>query len=127
MGIPANDAFTPDANVEALQRENDALRAQVRQLAAQQTVARGAIQGAVQEKEATARIAHQVGVEERATRAAVEVQSGNTNMVLFIQMLNICLTVLLLFGIFFWLPRELPQPAPTVITSPSGGTIIPGR
>jgi len=127
MAMPASETLELQVDVETLRKENELLRQQVRQLSAQQTVARGAIQEAVQEKEATARIAHQVGVEERATRAAVEVQAGNSSVQLFVQVMNLLLTVLVLFGLFIWLPRALPQAAPTVITSPSGATIVPGR
>ena len=87
----AMDAARPAAynagRVEELQRENDALREQLRQYAAQQAVARGAIVEATQEKEATARIAHQVAVEELATRTAVEVQGQNLGFSVMMQKL----------------------------------------
>jgi hypothetical protein len=128
MAMPAHDPFAADTDLEALRRENETLRQQVRQLSAGQTVARGALQAASSEKEATARIAHQAVVEERATRAAVEVTASTATTVMVLQVMNLLVSILLLVGLFLWLPKALAQPsAPTVITSPSGATVIPAR
>jgi len=119
--------------MEDLERENAELREQLRRYAAAQTVAKGAVIQAAQEKEATARIAHQLVVEEQATRAAVEVQTGNTSFAAIMQIINVFLLVILLVGLFFWLPREVysqsRQATPNVnVIQPNtgGGTrIIP--
>jgi hypothetical protein len=116
--------------LEELQRENERLREQLRRAAAQATVATGAIQEAVQEKEATARIAHQVAVEERATRAAVEVQGSNLGLSLILQILNFMMLIVLLVGLFAWLPREIQArstPSTIVNTVPAPGTVVVPR
>ena len=102
----SNPGYIP-GRLEELQRENERLREQLRRTTAQATVATGAIQEAVQEKEATARIAHQVAVEERATRAAVEVQGSNLGLSLILQILNFTMLIIMLVGLFAWLPREI--------------------
>jgi hypothetical protein len=111
--------------IDELERENQSLREQLRQYAAQATVARGAIMEAATEKEATARMAHQAVVEERATRAAVEVQGSNIGFSVVLQIINFFLLLILTFGLFVWLPREvearIPRPAPTVVAP---GTIV---
>jgi hypothetical protein len=110
-----------------LQRENEELREQLRQYAAQATVARGAIREAVHEKEATAKIAHQVAVEEQATRTAVEVQGSNIGLAVIMNILNFFLLLILAVGLFAWLPREIENrvaPSQTVVTTP-GSTVIP--
>jgi hypothetical protein len=111
-----------------LQRENEELREQLRQYAAQATVARGAIREAVHEKEATAKIAHQVAVEEQATRTAVEVQGSNIGMAVVMNILNFFLLLVLAVGLFAWLPREIENRvgarSSTVVTTP-GSTVIP--
>ena len=128
MGTP-NSAFTA-GQVAELQRENEELREQLRRVAAQQTVVSGAISGAAQEREVATRMAHQVAVEERATRAAVEVQGNSIGFAVILQILSFFLLVLLAFGVFAWLPREMenrfPRPAATVVT-PGGGTIVTPR
>lgn len=121
---PAGSGYVT-GRVEELQRENETLREQLRRAGAQQTVARGALHEAVGEKEASARLAHQVAVEERATRAAVEVQSGNVGLSVILQILNFFMLLILLFGLFVWLPREVEtrlKPAVSVV-NPSAGTV----
>ena len=127
MGTP-NTAFTA-GQIAELQRENEELREQLRRVAAQQTVVAGAISGAAQEREVATRMAHQVAVEERATRAAVEVQGNSLGMALILQILSFFLLVLLTFGLFAWLPRELENrmARPTTVVSPGGGTIVTPR
>lgn len=125
----SNPGFVP-GRLEELQRENERLREQLRRTAAQATVATGAIQGAVQEKEATARIAHQVAVEERATRAAVEVQGSNLGLSLILQILNFMMLIVMLVGLFAWLPREIEArstPSTVVNTAPVPGTVVVPR
>jgi hypothetical protein len=125
----SNPGYVP-GRLEELQRENERLREQLRRTAAQATVATGAIQEAVQEKEATARIAHQVAVEERATRAAVEVQGSNLGLSLILQVLNFMMLIVLLVGLFAWLPREIQArstPSTIVNTVPAPGTVVVPR
>jgi flagellar basal body-associated protein FliL len=122
----SNSGYVP-GRMEELQRENDRLRDQLRRTAAQVTVASGAIQEAVQEKEATARIAHQVAVEERATRAAVETQGSNLGLSLVLQILNFVMLIIMVVGLFAWLPREIQarsNPSAIVTTTPAPGTVI---
>lgn len=122
----SNSGYVP-GRMEELQRENERLREQLRRTAAQVTVATGAIQGAVQEKEATARIAHQVAVEERATRAAVETQGSNLGLSLVLQVLNFMMLIIMVVGLFAWLPREIQarsNPSTIVTTSPAPGTVV---
>jgi hypothetical protein len=122
----SNPGYVP-GRLEELQRENERLREQLRRTAAQATVATGAIQEAVYEKEATARIAHQVAVEERATRAAVEVQGSNLGLSLILQILNFTMLVIMLVGLFAWLPREIQNratPSTIVNTAPAPGTVV---
>jgi len=115
--------------VEELQRENEALREQLRRSNARDVVAHGAFQGAVQEKETTARLAHQVAVEERATRAAVEVQGNNLGLSLVLQIMNFMMLIVLLVGLFAWLPREIEarsRPS-TIINTPGQPAFAPAR
>ena len=129
----SSDAASPlytAGRMEELQRENEELREQLRKLAAQQTVTRGAVMGAAHEKEATARLAHHVVVEEQATRAAVQVQSSGINLSVILQVLNFFMLLVLLVGLFVWLPREIENRVgrPAVVHSPPGGTIVvPGQ
>jgi len=135
MAMEAAGAPNGAGRMEELERENAELREQLRRYAAAQTVAKGAVMQAEHEREATARIAHQLVVEEQATRAAVEVQTGNTSFAAIMQIINVFLLVILLIGLFFWLPREVysqsreaaPTPNVNVIQpAPGGGTrIIP--
>ena len=118
----------PD-RITALEQENAALRDQLRRFTNQAKVTQGAIIEAASEKEAAARIAHQTVVEERATRAAVEVQGSNIGFTVVMQVLNFFLMVILLFGLFVWLPKTVEgqsRPAPT-ISVPGGTTVIPSR
>jgi hypothetical protein len=126
MGAP-NPSY-PAGRVDELQRENEELREQLRRFSAQHTVVRGAMQEAATEKEATARMAHQVAVEERATRAAVEVQSSNIGFAVILQILNFFLLLIMMFGLFVWLPREVENriPRPPVVAQP-GTVTIPVR
>jgi hypothetical protein len=115
--------------IEELARENQALREQLRQYAAAQSVARGAIVEAVSEKEAAARIAHQVAVEERATRTAVEVQSHNLSFSVWMQLINFFLLLILAIGLFAWLPQQIADRMPHAVVAPAapGTVVIPGR
>jgi hypothetical protein len=125
----SNPGFIP-GRLEELQRENDLLREQLRRNSAQATVARGAISEAMTEKEVTARLAHQVTVEERATRAAVEVQGSNIGFSVILQIMNFLMLIVLLVGLFVWLPREIQTrvtPSAVVNTVPGGGTIVVPR
>ena len=118
------------SQLEELRRENQALREELRRYSAQQTVARGAIVEAAHEKEATARIAHQVAVEERATRTAVEVQANNLNFSLMMQVINFFLLVVLAIGLFAWLPQQIENRMPhTVVapTAPGSAVVVPAR
>jgi len=111
--------------LEELQRENLALREQLRQLAATQTVARGAIVEATHEKEATARIAHQVAVEERATRTAVEIQGQSLGFSLWMQVITFFLLLVLTIGLFAWLPQQIENRMPHTVVQPApGGTVV---
>jgi hypothetical protein len=113
--------------MEELQRENAELRERLRRLATQSTAARSALQEAVGEREASARLAHQITVEERATRAALEVHGSNTGFSVVLQVLNLFVLLVLAIGLFVWLPREVERriPAPPV-QAPGGAVIIPG-
>ncbi len=124
---PAYSAGRDDARLQELQRENETLREQLRRLAAQHTVARGALTEAAAEKDAAERIAHQVVVEERATRAAVEVAGSGISTTVVFQILNFFMLLVLLVGLFAWLPRAVADriPGPTTVTTP--GTVIVPR
>jgi hypothetical protein len=115
--------------MEELQRENEQLKEQVRKLAVQQTVTRGAVMEAAHEREATARMAHQVAVEERTTRAAVAATAGNLNLSVILQVIHLFLLLILMIGLFVWLPREMENRIrPTVVTpQPGGPVVVPGR
>ena len=122
----SNPGFIP-GRLEELQRENETLREQLRRSAATATVARGAINEAMTEKEVTARLAHQVAIEERATRAAVEVQGNNLGFSVILQVMNFLMLIVLLVGLFVWLPREIQTrvtPSAVVNTVPGGGTVV---
>lgn len=126
MAMGAARPGYPAGRIEELQRENEELREQVRRYAAAQTVARGAIEEAAHEKDATARIAHQVTVEERATRTAVEVQGSSIGFGLVLTIVNFFILLLLAIGLFAWLPREMEnrvRPS-TVITAPAAGGAV---
>jgi hypothetical protein len=126
MEASRNNPALAAARIDELQRENETLKEQVRALAVQQNVVRGALSEAHHEKEATARIAHQVTVEERATRTAVEVQNNSLSFAVVMQMLNFFVLVVLAAGLFVWLPREMERRVspPTTIVTP-GSTVIP--
>ena len=100
---------TTAARIDELQRENEQLRQQLRTYAAEQTVVRGALSEAAHEKDATARIAHQVAVEERATRTAVEVQGSSIGFSVIMQILSFFLLLILAVGLFVWLPGEVER------------------
>ena len=133
MAMDMANAAGPSERLAALQQENAELREQLRRAAAERQVARGAIHDAVQEKEIAARLAHQVTVEERATRTAVEVQGSSVGLSITLQVINFLLLLTLLVGVFFWLPGELEthlRPATQIVTPAGTGTtttIIPGR
>ena len=113
--------------LEALQRENDQLREQLRRLALQQNVARDALHDAVQEKETAARLAHTFAAEERATRAAVEVTGNNLGLSLILQILNFFVLLVLAIGLFVWLPNEVERriDRPAVVTGTGGAIVTP--
>jgi len=125
----AMDASNPGylaGRLDELQRENAELRERLRGAAVQQRVVGGAITEAVHEKEATARMAHQVTVEERATRAAVEVQGNSINLSVILQILNFFMLLVLLLGMFFWLPGAIADRMPRSTTVyPNAGIVVP--
>lgn len=127
MAMEASNPGFSAGRLEELQKENQLLREQLRRTAAQATVAHGAFQEAVQEKETTARLAHQVAVEERATRAAVAVQGNNLGLSLILQILNFMMLIVLLVGLFAWLPRELEARSgpSTIVNTPAPGVVAP--
>lgn len=113
---------------EELQRENEALKEQVRAYAAQQDAIRRAMQEAIGEREAAERLAHQVAVEERATRTAVQVQGSNIGFAVILQIINFFMLLVLLFGLFIYVPQEVQRrvgQTSTVVTPAPGTTIIP--
>lgn len=128
MSMGAVDPAFSAGRVEELQRENNLLKDQLRRYATQSTVAQGALREAVAEKETAANLAHHVSVEERATRAAVEVQSSAMSMAAIVQFVNFLLLLVISLGLFMWLPGEISNrvngPAPTTITAPAGSTIV---
>lgn len=126
MSLEMSEPRTMALRLEELERENAALREQIRRAATQQVVSRGALAEAVQEKEVAARIASQVTAEERATRAAVEVQGSSLGFSLVLQVLSFLMLVTLIGGLYFWLPTTLEnrlRPS-TVITGSAPGTIV---
>lgn len=117
------------ARVDELQRENERLREQLRGYAAQQATIRSALLEANGEREATERLAHQVAVEERATRTAVEVQGSSIGLGVILQILNFFMLLILIFGLFVYVPREMDRrmaPSTTVVT-PGNGLVTPVR
>ncbi len=113
--------------LDELQRENEALRDQVRRLTVHTQVTRGAIMEAAQEREVAERMAHHVVVEEQATRAAVAVQGNTLGFGVVLGIMNFFLTLLIAFGLFVWLPNEIAtrfRPATTTTVIPGGGTVI---
>lgn len=130
MSLEMSEPRTMALRLEELERENAALREQIRRAATQQVVSRGALAEAVQEKEVAARIASQVAAEERATRAAVEVQGSSIGFSLVLQVLNFLMLVTLIGGLYFWLPTTLEnrlRPATVITGSTSGTVVVPGR
>lgn len=118
--------------MEALERENAELREQLRRATAQQVVTRGAILEASQERADTVRVAHQVAVEERATRAAIAVQGNTIGTAVVLQIVNFFLLLVLAVGLYFWLPREISARVPSQATVfqqgyPNGTVVVPGR
>ncbi|MFN3648142.1 MAG: hypothetical protein ACK47B_01075 [Armatimonadota bacterium] len=126
MSIEASGTAYAAGRIQELERENRALQEQLRRLATQQTALRGAMQEVEHEREATTRIAQQVRVEEQATRAAVEVQNSSLNLSVVLQVLNFFMLIVLVCGLFFWLPKAVAASAaaarPSVTTS--GGTAL---
>ncbi len=112
---------------EELQRENETLREQLRAYAAQQAAIRSAMQEAVGEREATERIAHQMTVEERATRSAVEVQGNTIGFAVIMQIINFFMLLVLIFGMFVYVPSEVARrvgTTSTVVTPAQPGTVV---
>ncbi len=131
MAMGAAGAPRGAERLQELEQENAELREQLRKYAAAQTVTRGAVMQAAQEREATERIAHQLVVEEQATRAAVEVQTGNTSFAGIMQIVNFFVLIILLFGLFFWLPREVQSqsrvvPNTSIVAPPGSSVTVPG-
>lgn len=118
------------ARADELQRENERLREQLRGMTVQQTAIRNAALEANGEREATERLAHQVVVEERATRTAVEVHGNTIGFAAIMQILNFFLLLIVAFGLFVYVPREMDRrlapPSNTVVT-PGSSVVIPGR
>lgn len=128
MAMGASKPGFAAGRVEELQRENEALREQLRRASIHNTVTQGAFQDALTEKETTARLTHQVAVEERATRAAVEVQGNNLGLSLVLQIMNFMMLIILLVGLFAWLPREIEgRSGPSTIVNTPGqpGIVAP--
>jgi hypothetical protein len=90
-------------------------------------VARGAISEAATEKEATARMAHQVAVEERATRAVVETQASSLGLSVILQIITFFLVLIVAFGLFAWLPREVEARSGRTVITPGGVTTVQPR
>lgn len=114
------------ARLEELQRENDQLREQIRAYAAQHANIRNALQEAAGEREAAERLAHQVTVEERATRTAVVAQGSNIGFAVVMQIINFFILLILIFGMFVYVPREVERrvgPASTTVVTPAPGTV----
>ncbi len=120
------------ARAEELQRENERMREQLRAYAAQHTNIRNALQEVAGEREATERLAHQVSVEERATRTAVQVQGNSIWFAVILQIINFFILLILIFGMFLYLPREVERrmtPTSTVVTpgTPNSTIVVPTR
>lgn len=128
MSMGTVDPAFSAGQMEELKRENNLLKEQLRRLATQSTVAQGALREAVAEKETAANLVHHVAVEERATRAAVEVQSSAMNMAAIVQFINMLLLLVIALGLFAWLPGEIGNrvngPKPNTVVAPSGTTIV---
>lgn len=128
MSMGAVDPAFAAGRLDELQRENNQLKEQLRRLATQSTVAQGALREAVAEKETAANLVHHVAVEERATRAAVEVQSSAMNMAAIVQFVNFLLLLVISLGLFAWLPGEIGKrvngPSPSAVVAPAGTTIV---
>ena len=129
MSMETADPAYVAGRMAELQKENDELREQLRRFAAHSTVTRGALQEAMHEKETTAKLAHQVTAEERATRAAVEVQGNNIGLSVILQVLNFFMLLILVFGLFVWLPNEVERRVdrPNPVVAPDGTVVVPGR
>ena len=115
---------------EELERENETLREQLRAYASQQASVRGAMHEAVGEREATERLAHQMTVEERATRSAVEVQGNTMGFAVMVQIINFFMLLVLIIGMFIYVPSEVARRigTPSTVVAPAPGTVVvPGR
>lgn len=123
MALGASRPGYSAGGVDELQRENAELREQLRRLSTAQVVAQGAVQEAEHEKEATMRMAGAVTAEERATRTVVEGQSGSLGLSVVLQILSFFVLLIILFGMFAWMPGEISRRASptTVIGSPVPG------
>jgi hypothetical protein len=124
MALDAPNPGYMNARLEELQRENAELRERLRFAVAQ---SHSAVSGAIQEKETTERLAHQVAVEERATRAAVEVQGSSLSFAVVLQVINFFLLLTLMCGLFLWLPQRLAAslPGTAPVVAPSGSVVVP--
>ena len=129
MSMDATAAQVTGARIDELQRENELLREQLRTLTVQQQAVHGAVRNATVKEETAARLAHQVAVEERATRAAVEVQASNLGFATIMTIVNFFVLLIILIGMFVWVPKlvagqvaaELPR---TTITAPPGAPVV---
>jgi len=128
MSMGTTDPAFSAGRLEELQRENNLLKEQLRRFSTQSTVAQGALREAVAEKETAANLAHHVAVEERATRAAVEMQGSAMNMAAVVQFINMLLLLAIALGLFAWQPTELGKrvngPSPSAVVAPSGVTVV---
>lgn len=127
MAMSVSDPGFLAARIDELEGENNRLREQLRAYAAQQTVVRGALSEAAVEKDATARMAHQVVVEERATRAAVENAGSSIGFAVILQVVNFFLLLVVLVGALFWLPAEIQRRVQPRTTTVVPGSVVIGK
>jgi len=115
MSVPTD----PTVELAALRQENQRLQEQLRKFATNEKAARGALSTASAEREATEKLAHQVVVQERVTHEAIASQGGSLGLSVILQIVNSLLLIVMLVGVFAWLPKELSR-----ITTPASSTIM---
>ena len=115
--------------VEELEKENGHLRRELQALRAERDVARGAVQSALAERVAAQELTGRLAAEERVTQQVLAEQSSNLSFVNVMLLLTFGTSLLMLLGLFLWLPArvagEVQARRTTVVAAPAATAPAP--
>ena len=106
-GIRTTEYVT--GRLEELEKENGHLRRELISLRAERDVARGAAQSAMAERVAAQELTGRLAAEERMTQQVLAEQSSNLNFVNVMLLLTFVTSLLMLLGLFLWLPARVAR------------------